>query len=38
MELAQNWLSLGREGSWGDMAADAIGAAAGSVLMAFVRI
>lgn len=38
MELAQDWLGMGREGSWGDFAADAIGAAAGATLMGCVRI
>ncbi len=38
MELAQDWLGMGREGSWGDFAADAIGAAGGATLMGCVRI
>lgn len=38
MELAQDWLGMGREGSWGDFAADAIGGAAGATLMGCVRI
>lgn len=38
MELIQDWLGMGREGSWGDFAADAIGAAIGAILMSCVRI
>lgn len=36
MELIQDFLAMGREGSWGDLAADAIGAAGGSLLLGFV--
>lgn len=38
MELIQDFLAMGREGSWGDLAADAIGAAGGSLLLGSVRI
>lgn len=38
MELAQDCLGMGREGSWEDFAADAIGGALGAALMGFVRI
>ncbi len=36
MELIQDFLAMGREGSWGDLAADAIGAAGGSLLLGFI--
>lgn len=38
MEIAQSLLEAGREGSWGDLAADAIGAIAGSWIFSLIRI
>lgn len=38
MEVVQTLLAMGRDGSWGDLAADAIGAAAGSSLFGLIRI
>lgn len=38
MEIVQQLLAMGREGSWGDLTADAIGALAGALTFSFIKI